>query len=203
MKSNGKYYHVKKGGKLTTNKKIKYKKKYYIAAKNGEIYTRIFTWKKNIYYSSGKGVLRTKKGFVTYNGSRYYVRKGGKIYKNKLFKVGGKKYLAMSDGHIGTGLYIWKSKRYITNAKGAIIAKEGLYSYNGKTYYVKSSGVIPSNTFDTYKEKHYYSGSDGAIVKSAFSYKGITIHPNSQTGEISMEDYVKVFPNAAPKEVDG
>ena len=202
VKYAGKYYHVKKGGKVTTNKKVKYKKKYYIASNTGAIYTRIFTWKKNIYYSNGKGVLRTKKGFITYDGKKYYVRKGGKIYKNKLFKVGGKKYLALSDGHIGAGLYIWKGNRYLTNAKGAIISTEGLYDFNGKTYYVKPGGVIPSATFVTYKDKHYYVGSEGTIVKSRFTYKRITITPNSRTGEISMEDYVKVFPDAAPKETD-
>ena len=202
VKYAGKYYHVKKGGKVTTNKKVKYKKKYYIASKTGAIYTRIFTWKKNMYYASGKGVLRTKAGFVTYDGMKYYVRKGGKIYRNTVFKAGGKKYLALSDGHIGAGLYVWKGNRYLTNAKGAIISTEGLYDFGGTTYSIKSGGVIPSNTFVTFKDKHYYAGSDGSIVKSKFTYKKITIKPNSKTGEISMEDYVKVFPEAAPKETD-
>ena len=199
----GNYYHVSKKAIITKNKKVKYKKKYYIASKNGVIYKGLFTWKKNLYYASDKGVLRTKSGSFLYNGSRYFSRKGGKIYKNKLFSSGGKKYLANKDGTLAAGFFKWKGKYYLTNEKCAIYTKAAMYTYGHKQYYAEKGGVIAVNKFITYKDKYYYAGSDGAIVKKSFKYKGITIRPNSSTGVISMEDYVKVFPEAAPKEVNG
>ena len=195
----GNRYYVKKGGKITTNKKFKYKGKYYIAAKNGAFYKGIFTWKKNLYYASSKGVLRTKAGVFTANGSRYYSKKGGKLYKNKLFTAGGKKYLAQADGKLSAGYLTWKGKYYLTNSKCVIYTKAGLYAYNGKTYYAKKGGALAINEMIEYKDKHYYCGSDGAIVKKPFTYKGVTLTPDPTTGAISNEEYWKAFPNEAPK----
>ena len=199
VKWNGNYYHVKKGGKVTTNKKVKSKGKYYIANKKGVIYRGIFKWKKNLYYASNKGVLRTKAGLFLYDGFRYYSRKDGKLYVNEMFTAGGKKYLAQDDGKIKVGLFVWKNKYYMTSSKGAIVTKKGMYSYNGKLYYVKKGGAITTNDFVKFSNKYYFAGSDGAILKKAFSYKGYWWHPNSSTGEISLDEYVRLHPEAAPK----
>ena len=201
VKTNGKYYHVNKGGKVTINKKVKYKKKSYIASKNGVIYTGLFKWKGNLYFANNKAVLRTSKGLFTYDGKKYCTRKGGKIYRNTTFKVGGNKYSSDSNGVIKIGFYKSNGKYYLTNSKGVVITKEGIYQYNKKYYYISSGGVIPASKFVTFRDKHYYAGSDGALMTKKFKYKGITIRPSSK-GEISLEDYYKVFPDEAPKEVD-
>lgn len=198
VKWNNNYYHVKKTGKVTTDKKIKYKGKYYIARKNGAIYKRIFTWKKNMYYSSAKGVLRTKAGLFQYDGNRYYSRKGGKLYRNTLFSAGGKKYLANNDARIQYGYLTWQGKHYLTNDKGAIYTKEGKYTYNKVEYFVKKGGAMADKEFVTYNDDHYYINADGSIAKKAFTYKKIKITPNSKTGIISLEDYWKVFPDEKP-----
>ena len=117
-----------------------------------------------------------------------------------MFTGGGKKYLAGKDGKIRMGSFKWKKKYYITNKNGAIITKKGLYNYGNNTYYVNKGGAIATSTFVTYKDKHYYANSDGTIAKKKFKYRGITIVPNSKTGEISLEDYWKVFPEEAPQE---
>lgn len=200
VKWNGHRYHVKKSGKVTTNKKIKYKGKYYIAASNGRIYTRIFTWKKNMYYANGKGVLRTKAGVFTYDGFKYGTKKGGKIYRSTLFSIGSKKYLAQADGKLKFGYLTWNKKHYLTNSKYEIITKKGMYTYNKNQYYVKKGGVILVNDFVEHNDKYYYAGSDGAIVKKQFKAKGYTWHPNSKTGEISLEEYARIDPDVAPKE---
>ena len=202
VKWNGNYYHVSKSGKVTTNKKVKYKGKTYIAAKNGAIYRGIFTWKKNMYYASKKGVLRTKAGLFKYDGFRYYSRKGGKLYRNGIFKAGGKKYLAQSNGRIKIGFFSWKNKYYMTNGKGAIITKAGIYSYKNKLYYIQKGGVIARNDLFEHKDKYYYAGNDGALLRKAFKYKGYWWHPNSKTGEISLDEYVRLHPEAAPQPVE-
>lgn len=196
---NGNKYYVKKGGKITTNKKVKYKGKTYIAGSDGAFAKGIFTWKKNLYYADKKGKLRTKAGVFTYNGDRYCSKKGGKLYRNKLFTMKGKKYLAQSDGKLQAGYLSWKGKLYLTNAKCVIYTKAGMYAYGNKQYYVKKGGPLAVNQFVESKNNHYYCGSDGAVVKKPFTYNGVTITPNPQTGVISDEEYWKAFPNEAPQ----
>ncbi|MBQ3290875.1 MAG: hypothetical protein IJH43_00690 [Mogibacterium sp.] len=199
VKYNGKYYYVKKGGKIVTNKKFKAKKKSYISNKKGVIYTGFFTWKKGLYYSTSKGVLRTKKGFFKNSGNRYYVGGGAKIYKNKSFKVGGKTYRAYTDGSILTGYYLWKNKYYYANEKGALRTAKGIFydPATKKYYYNKSGGGLMTDSFVEDHGKYYYVGSGGAVKTSKFTYtyKGTkyTIVPKSKTGEISKEDYVRIF----------
>lgn len=200
VKWNGNYYHVKKTGKITTNKKVTYKKKSYIASPTGAIYKRIFTWKKNMYYANGKGVLRTRAGLFKYNGNRYYSKSGGKLYRDTMFTAGGKKYYAQANAAIKIGYFAYNGKYYLTNDTGAIYTKAGIYNYGGKQYYVKKGGAMAKNEFVTSGDNHYYVGADGAIVKKTFTYKGIRITPNSGTGVISLEDYWKVFPNEKPAE---
>lgn len=196
---NGNKYYVKKGGKITTNKKVKYKGKTYIAGSNGAFAKGIFTWKKNLYYANSKSIIRTKAGAFSYNGNRYYSRKGGKLYRNKLFTAKKKKYLAQSDGTLKAGYFAWKGKYYLTNSKCEIYTKAGIYTYNNKQYFAKKGGAMANSEFVEYKGNNYYVGSDGAIVKKAFTYKGIRITPNSSTGVISPEEYWKVFPEKAPQ----
>lgn len=198
----GNRYYVKKGGKITTKKKFKYKGKTYIAGSDGAFRKGIFTWKKNLYYASSKGVLRTKAGLFTYNGIKYYSRKGGKLYRNKLFTAGKKKYLAQSDGSIRIGYFVWKNKFYLTDSKGAVFTKEGMYTYSGKLYYVKKGGPLAVNQFVKDNGNYYYTGSTGAVLKTPFKYNGLTITPNSHTGVVSPEDYYRLFPNEEPQQAE-
>jgi len=203
MKAGGQYYYVQKGGAVATNKKVKWKGKSYIASKNGVIYRGLFTWKKNLYYANKKGVLRTKAGVITVDAHKYFVQKGGKIKRNALFTAYGKKYCANKYGRLLSGYFYWKGNYYLTNGKCVIITKQGLYSYSGRTYFVKAGGALASNEFVTNNEKHYYANYKGIVLKSKFTYKrnGVkhTIHPNSKTGEIALDEYYKVFPEEAPK----
>lgn len=193
-------YYVKKGGKITTNKKFKYKGKTYIAGITGILNKGVFSWKGSLYYANSKSVLRTKAGAFTYNGNRYYSKKGGKLYVNKLFTAKGKKYLAQSDGTLKAGHFTWGGKMYLTDSKCAVITKAGMYTYGGHQYYVKKGGPLAVNEFVTYKDNHYYAGADGAIVKKKFTYKGVTLNPNATTGVIPLEEYWQVFPNEAPQQ---
>lgn len=49
---------------------------------------------KYYFYRDSKGKIRKKAGFVTWNGNKYYVRKGGRIQTGKTFKVGKFTYRA-------------------------------------------------------------------------------------------------------------
>ena len=202
MKAGGQYYYVQKGGAVATNKRVKWKGKSYIASKNGVIYRGLFKWKKNMYYANNKGVLRTKAGVITYDAYKYYVKKGGKIKKNSLFTAKGKKYCAGKDGKLLEGYINWKGNYYLTNAKCVIITKQGLYAYRKNIYFVGKGGKLATERFIEWKDKFYYANSKGEILRSKFTYRRngtkYTLHPNSK-GEISSEEYYKVFPEKAPK----
>lgn len=60
---------------------------------------------KYYFYRDSKGKIRKKAGFVTWNGNKYYVRKGGRIQTGKTFKVGKFTYRANKKGQIKTGVY--------------------------------------------------------------------------------------------------
>lgn len=192
----GERFYVQKGGKLKTNKKFKVKKSYYISDKTGLIQKGFFIWKKNLYYASSSGKLRTKAGFFTVNGQRYYSRKDGKIWRNKSFKVKGKTYRAYGDGTIATYRYLWNNKYYYADKNGALRTKEGFFTYNGKKYYSKSGGALASKEFVKSDDKYYYIGEGGALVLTKFTYQGMTFTPDPTTGEISKQDYIRVFPDA-------
>lgn len=152
-----------------------------------------------MYYANSKGVLRTKAGAFTYNGARYATNSSGKVYRDTKFTAGGKTYIAQKDGKLRTGHIKYNNKYYLTDSKGAVITKAGIYGYNKKSYYVKKGGALLVSDFFEYKDKYYYAGSDGAILKTTFKAKGYTWHPNSKTGEISVDEYSRIDSSVAPK----
>lgn len=77
-------------------------------------------------------MLRTKAGLFKYDGNRYFAKKGGKLYRNALFTVRGKKYYAQNNAAIKIGFFTYKGKNYLTNATGAVYTKAGIYTYNKK-----------------------------------------------------------------------
>ena len=91
-------YYVRKGGKITTGKIFKIKKKYYCANKYGVIMTGVYSRKGTLYFSSTAGVIKKKAGFVHWNGNSYYVKKGGKIAVNEGFSVNNIPYGADMSG---------------------------------------------------------------------------------------------------------
>lgn len=100
---------------------------------------------KYYYYKYASGKIRRKAGFVTVDGNRYYVRKGGKIRTSKTFKVKKKYYRANKYGIIKTGVYKWKGHYYYSSASGVLRKSAGFITWNGNRYYVKKGGKIVVN----------------------------------------------------------
>ncbi|MBR3200487.1 MAG: CHAP domain-containing protein [Mogibacterium sp.] len=97
------------------------------------------------YYKYASGKIRRKAGFVTVDGKRYYVRKGGKIRTSKTFKVKKKYYRANKYGVIKTGVYKWNGYLYYSSASGVLRKKAGFVTWNGNRYYVRKGGKIVVN----------------------------------------------------------
>ncbi len=180
-------YYLKKGGKIYTGKSFKVGKYTYRAAGNGQIHTGVYKWGKYYYYSSSKGRLRKSKGFVSWNKHRYYLKKGGKIYAGKTFKIGKYIYRSAGNGQIHTGAYKWGKTYYYANSKGRLRKSAGLIRWNGKTYYCRSSGSLYMNRFFFYGGNMYYAGSNAAAKTGTFKVGSYTYTADS-SGNITSSD---------------
>ena len=69
---------------------------------------------KYYYYQRADGTIRKTPGFVSVDGKKYFVRKGGKIKTSKTFKVNGKYYRANKYGIIRTGTISRRAERYVS-----------------------------------------------------------------------------------------
>lgn len=123
--------------------------------------TRIIRKGKYYYYKDAGGKIRKKAGFVSDNGNRYYVRKGGKIRTNKIFKVKKKYYCADGAGVIKTGVYSWKGSLYYSDTAGVMRRTAGLITWNGSQYYVNKGGKITVNEGFSYKNIPYGADASG------------------------------------------
>ena len=65
---------------------------------------------------------------------------------------------------------------------------------------MKTGGALASNEIVKYNKKYYYVGRDGIIVTASFRFNGVYVTPNSITGEISKDDYYRIYPDKKPKE---
>ena len=126
----GNIYYVRKGGKIRTNATFKVSKKYYRANKYGVIMTGVYKWKGYYNYSDSKGVWKKTAGFVTWNGSRYYVKKGGRIITNDGFTVNNLAYIANKSGQAVRVVLPEDSNAVIE------VAKKQVGIMTGKTYWV-------------------------------------------------------------------
>lgn len=132
------------------------------------------------------GVLnRSAAGFVTYNGSKYYVYKSGKRLvpegdsTRRMLSVKGTKYIVNASGKVLTGWITMDGKKYYgaPRLEGGLFKYEirtisgvnycfrddcsvatGLISFKGVKYYAPSSGKLTRSAagFVTYNGKKYY-----------------------------------------------
>ncbi len=178
---NDKKYYFKSSGEMVTNKSFKVEGKRYRARKSGSLYTSrwypkqssaaavyyqadgsmaVNTWVGSVYVgSNGRATGKTRTGWVTLEGNKYYATKDGK-YKTGWFKVGKKTYYANSKGVVQTST--WVGNKYLKKS-GAMAT--GKYTVGKKTYIFKSSGE-KSTGWTTYSGKTYYCGKNGVVRKS-------------------------------------
>ena len=127
--------------------------------------SRIIKKGKYYYYKYASGKIRKKAGFVTDQGKKYYVRKGGKIRTSKTFKVKKKYYRANKYGVILTGVYKWKGKLNYSNSSGQWKKSEGLVTWNGNRYYVQKGGTILTDDAFGYNNVPYDADASGVVTR--------------------------------------
>lgn len=225
--SDGYRYYVTKGGKIMTGRTFKVSGKTYKAYGNGKLGTGVFKYGTVArFYADKNGVVRTKAGFITWNGYRYYITKNaGRLECGRTFKVKGKTYKAYSTGKLGTGVFKYgTTARFYADKYGVVKTSAGFVEYSGNRYYVQKGGKIElGHTFTVngrkykafadgrlgtgifkYGSKYYYADEDGAIASKAgvVSFKKKYYYVN-KNGSVAMNGLITVGSKKYMANADG
>lgn len=165
-------YYFYKTGKYYKDEIKSISGKKYCFDKSGHLLYGVNKYDGSHYYSDSKGVIRESAGFVTSDGCRYYVTKGGKIMTGRTFKVSGKTYKAYGNGKLGTGVFKYGTvAHFYADKNGVVRTKAGFISWNGYRYYItKNAGRLECGRTFKVKGKTYKAYSTGKLGTGVFKY---------------------------------
>lgn len=165
-------YYFYKTGKYYKDEIKSISGKKYCFDKSGHLLYGVNKYDGSHYYSDSKGVIRESAGFVTSDGYRYYVTKGGKIMTGRTFKVSGKTYKAYGNGKLGTGVFKYGTvAHFYADKNGVVRTKAGFISWNGYRYYItKNAGRLECGRTFKIKGKTYKAYSTGKLGTGVFKY---------------------------------
>lgn len=165
-------YYFYKTGKYYKDEIKSISGKKYCFDKSGHLLYGVNKYDGSHYYSDSKGVIRESAGFVTSDGYRYYVTKGGKIMTGRTFKVSGKTYKAYGNGKLGTGVFKYgKTAHFYADKNGVVRTKSGFITWNGYRYYItKNAGRLECGRTFKVKGKTYKAYSTGKLGTGVFKY---------------------------------
>lgn len=165
-------YYFYKTGKYYKDEIKSISGKKYCFDKSGHLLYGVNKYDGSHYYSDSKGVIRESAGFVTSDGYRYYVTKGGNIMTGRTFKVSGKTYKAYGNGKLGTGVFKYGTvAHFYADKNGVVRTKAGFISWNGYRYYItKNAGRLECGRTFKVKGKTYKAYSTGKLGTGVFKY---------------------------------
>lgn len=165
-------YYFYKTGKYYKDEIKSISGKKYCFDKSGHLLYGVNKYDGSHYYSDSKGVIRESAGFVTSDGYRYYVTKGGKIMTGRTFKVSGKTYKAYGNGKLGTGVFKYgKTAHFYADKNGVVRTKAGFITWNGYRYYItQNAGRLECGRTFKVKGKTYKAYSTGKLGTGVFKY---------------------------------
>ena len=140
----------------------------------------------SLYYIDPKtGEIRTEAGFITYNGKRYYITKGGRIAVSTTVTLERGRYHAGSKGAILTGVHKWNGMRYYSGTKsGKLKSVRGFVIYNGRKYHVYPSGRIAVSKLFIFNDRKYIAGSTGVILRGVHKWNNHYYYSSVKNGII-------------------
>lgn len=138
---------------------------------------------KYYFYRDSTGKIRKKAGFVTWNGNKYYVRKGGRIQSGKTFKVGKYTYRSNKKGQIKIGVYKWGKSYYYSSSKGRLRKSKGFVTWKKNRYYIRKGGKIQKSKSFRIGKYTYRAGSDGRIKVGVHKW-GKYYYYSTSTGKL-------------------
>ena len=165
-------YYFYKTGKYYKDEIKSISGKKYCFDKSGHLLYGVNKYDGSYHYSDSQGVIRESAGFVTSDGYRYYVTKGGKIMTGRTFKVSGKTYKAYGSGKLGTGVFKYGTvAHFYADKNGVVRTKAGFITWNGYRYYItKNAGRLECGRTFKVKGKTYKAYSTGKLGTGVFKY---------------------------------
>lgn len=102
----------------------------------------------------------------------FYYGDDGKLYKDGIFEIDGKKYFFYPTGRLVVDSIVDdkdRAGRMLIDKKGVIVEKEGLYEWGRDEYYVKNDGTLLTDDWKTIDGTDYYFNQNGEKVINGFA----------------------------------
>lgn len=174
VKINGNYYFYRKNGQMKYGWVYFNGKRYYTDPITGVRLTGWQTIKGKTYYFNKKKGYMHRSGMWKIQGSRYYFKKNGTLYKG-LKTINGKNYYFGETGAAVKGFQVIGDYTYYFRTKG--------YMYKGwltkgelKYYFNKSDSSRPLGAMSigltTIDGAQYFFGEDGVLIRDDFALNG-------------------------------
>lgn len=142
----------------------------------GHLMYGAFKYKTGYYYlaDTSTGVIRTRAGWAEDSGFKYYVQKGGKLYRSARVKIGSYYYCFRSDATLVTGqVYTVRGNYYYAGSNGVTKAYAGWVYAAGKTYRAGKGGVLIRSQRVKIGPYYYCFRANASMVKSQiYSVRG-------------------------------
>ena len=169
VESEGSFYYLEKGVMQTKVwKKIEGKKRYFKASGKAAV-SQVMKISGKYYYFNDKAVLgKAKKPYVVQTKKGwYYVNKNGTTAKKGWQKIGKKKYYALSNGSLLTGVSKAGGAYYYFSSRGGLkkAKKDRIETIGGTDYLVLKSGKMGKG-WCAIGKKYYYCRKNGKILKN-------------------------------------
>lgn len=121
-------------------------------------------------YRQADGTFLKKSGWVTIEGKKYYLQKGGIRYQGWQTYKKKKRYF-LSNGQMAKSRWIKINGQYYYIRKDGTSAPAGKWlTLKGKKYYINKNGYRVTG-LQTIKKKKYYFNSKGVLIKNKSGYK--------------------------------
>jgi len=216
FRKSGKYYISDGTGKIKKNCWIEFNDNNYFARYDGSLYNNqiisfgnssyimgadchkivgLVNIKGEYYYADPmkEGLIKNTPGWFVVNGKSYFASPSGQLYTCRLLTFGNKAYVVGTDAYKLYGIFSLNGEHYYADPgnDGIVRVTPGWLIIGDKKYYVSPGGRFYHNQFITFGNTAYYLNSDGSIVRSQFVVDGVTVSPDSITGEINYGEYLK------------
>ena len=168
---NGKLYRSTANGSLRKNTYLWINGTIYWIGKNGAAAGGVHEVKGKLRFFDENGVCRIKKGWIIYNGKRYYSNADGVLKQNEGIWDKTNLYWLGAKGVPESGIHQVKGKLLYFNEKGIFTKKSGWIEYKNRTYFA-DAGIARRNSAVWTKSGLYYVGDQGTLTAGVYEING-------------------------------
>ena len=160
----GKKYCFNNRGKMLIGWQTVEGKKYFFNKAHGYMHTGwLTTTTGNRYYFFDDGVIRP--GWQKVSGKLYYFNSYGLMMRNRIIKVGTRKFYLDNNGQRLRGLFKVNGKWYAAlTSTGALVIDDWYEGSDGSMYYTDETGALRTGFYKPDAYYRYFRPSDGKML---------------------------------------